>query len=242
MIEKTSMLYWFPKIKDIDIPQPKTDIMQVNATREAWVDFIDGKKDSLLEQSSFIEEVRSRAEKIGYPLFLRTDQASGKHGWKNTCYVESKENLIKNLKGVIEFSFMADIVGLPIDAVVFREYIPMKNLFTAFHGEMPVNPEIRFFVKDGEILCWHWYWIEDAIRNPSIENWKEIIEKEKDDLFEEVNNFVRMSAQKIAILFKDDGYWSVDFCKAKDGRWWLIDMADGFRSWHPENCEERLVK
>jgi hypothetical protein len=35
-----------------------------------------------------------------------------------------------------------------------------------------------------------------------------------------------------------DGYWSVDFCKAKDGRWIFIDMAVGEDSWHPE-CAER---
>lgn len=33
------------------------------------------------------------------------------------------------------------------------------------------------------------------------------------------------------------GYWSIDFCKAKDGRWILIDMATGERTWHKEDCE-----
>ena len=33
------------------------------------------------------------------------------------------------------------------------------------------------------------------------------------------------------------GYWSVDYWKAKDGRWILIDMAEGEKSWHPSKCK-----
>jgi len=42
-------------------------------------------------------------------------------------------------------------------------------------------------------------------------------------------------ANQVAGIFPE--YWSVDFCKAKDGRWILIDMATGDRSWHDESCE-----
>jgi len=31
-----------------------------------------------------------------------------------------------------------------------------------------------------------------------------------------------------------DGYWSVDFAYGKNGKWYLIDMATGEHSWHPE--------
>ena len=42
-------------------------------------------------------------------------------------------------------------------------------------------------------------------------------------------------AKQVAEKFK--GFWSVDFCKAKDGRWILIDMAIGEDSWHPKDCK-----
>ena len=32
-----------------------------------------------------------------------------------------------------------------------------------------------------------------------------------------------------------EGFWSVDFCKGADGQWYLIDMATGANSWHPEH-------
>ena len=56
-------------------------------------------------------------------------------------------------------------------------------------------------------------------------------------------DMVMLVKEKIAPLFK--GCWSIDFCKAKDGRWILIDMAvgigKGFKqrgSWHPKTCKK----
>jgi hypothetical protein len=34
-----------------------------------------------------------------------------------------------------------------------------------------------------------------------------------------------------------DGWWSVAFAKTKDGRWILIDMAEGEMSFHDLECE-----
>ena len=31
-------------------------------------------------------------------------------------------------------------------------------------------------------------------------------------------------------------FWSIDFARTRDGLWWLIDMAAGDQSWHPESC------
>jgi len=47
-------------------------------------------------------------------------------------------------------------------------------------------------------------------------------------------------AKMVAEQFK--GYWSIDFCKAKDGRWILIDMATGQKSWHPDCPNKVKVK
>jgi hypothetical protein len=115
----------------------------------------------------------------------------------------------------------------------------MKNLFLAFKG-MPINPEIRFFVKDGEVLCWHWYWIEEAIEKGTYKiklpkNWKEIIEKEKEDLIK-TNEIALLEGDAIIMASHFQGYWSIDFCKSKKGLWYLIDMAKGLASWHPEDC------
>jgi len=227
-MKKSSMLFWYPKIMGLDIPQPKTEIVKIN---NDIINVCDGDFSSL---EPYMKEINEKCKIIKYPLFMRTDHLSGKHQWKNTCFVENKENLKGNISRLVEDSFIADIVGLPVYALVFREYILMKELFTAFYGDMPVNPEIRFFVKDGEILCKHWYWCNEAIVNPSVDNWKKLMDKEKDEITEKEKQLLKGHALKVAEQF--EGYWSVDFCKAKDGTWYLIDCAVGSASWHPKDC------
>jgi len=230
MENKSSMLYWYPKIKDLDIPQPKTIVLEfLGYTSGDWCGFVD---DGF--PKDMIAKIKVACKEFGYPVFIRTDSASGKHDWKKSCFVESEDKLVGNLSRVVEFNLIASIMGLPMNAIIVREYVPMKNLFTAFYGEMPVNPEIRFFAKDGEILCKHWYWIEEAITNPSVKNWKEIMKKEKKSLEGRKDLFLFDKALRVASEFK--GCWSIDFCKSKDGIWYLIDMAVGNESWHPENC------
>lgn len=233
---KNSLLYWYPKISELGIPTPETEIV-VLKNLPTLISLCDGDFSPLQPQW---EEILGKARKIGFPLFMRTDEFSSKHNWKNTCYVEKEADLRQHIQTLFEDSYCADILGLPIRAIVFRKFIPMKNMFTAFHGEMPVNPEIRFFVKDGEVKCYHWYWVEDAIENGTREDklpfdWKDRIKNAKRDYLSG-NDLIWLTndARKVAKQF--DGYWSVDFCLSKENRWILIDMALGELSWHPE-CE-----
>ena len=241
-MERNSLLYWYPKLKDLGIPTPKTEIVELKNQHSELIPICDGDM-SPLEPNW--KEILQKARKIGFPLFMRTDEFSGKHNWKKTCYVEKEENLKQNIYHLIEDSFCADVVGLPIRAIVLREFIPMKTLFTAFYGDMPVNPEIRFFIKDGEVLCWHWYWIEDAIEKGTPKDklpfdWRYRLEDAKKKYLTG-NDLLWLTNDVRKIAKKFDGYWSVDFCMSKDNRWILIDMAEGHKSWHP-NCRFKEVK
>jgi hypothetical protein len=227
MIED-SMMLWYPKIKNLDIPQPKTEIYEI--PKNVLENLCEENMENL--DMNAVKEVANR---IGYPLFLRTDLASGKFFWKMSCFVEKEEDLQSHIFEVISFNQCAGVVGLPFEALVFREYIQMKNLFTAFYGEMPVNPEIRFFVENGEVLCWHWYWAMEAIKQPSVSNWKEILENEKKSVFGNEILWLTTDARKVSKVL--DGYWSVDFCKAKNDKWILIDCARADLSWHPDDCK-----
>jgi len=225
-MNKDSLLYWYPKIKDLPIPQPKT--LWVVIDRAEWVSALYG-KNKIREEK--ITEIYNTARKIGYPLFLRTDHASGKHEWKDTCYVPSEDQLIPHVFRVIEFNELADILGLPYKALVFREFIELDWKFKAFWGEMPVSRERRYFIKDGKVLCHHPYWVEDAIRKPSIENWRELLKELNTETTDEIEILTGYAEMVARVL---DGYWSVDFAYGKNGKWYLIDMATGEHSWHPE--------
>jgi len=230
-----SLLYWYPKVKDLDIPMPKTEIVELKNTHVELMTIIDGNF-SVLEP--YWREILDKSQKIGFPLFMRTDEFSSKHNWKNTCYVQSETELKEHIRNLFEDSFCADVWGLPLRAIVFREYIPMKNLFVAFRGEMPVNPEIRFFIKDGKVQCWHWYWIEEAIKESRKlpKDWKERLIRAKSD-YMLGQNLILLTDYATTVAEHIEGYWSVDFCLSKEDTWFLIDMAQANQSWHQPKCK-----
>jgi hypothetical protein len=223
------MLYWHPKIKDLDIPQPKTEILEMQVGMDEWFKWLDGKASIIPD---YYDRIHETSLKIGYPLFLRTDQVSGKHDWIDTCYVQSERDLMRHVARVVEFGMNVDIVGLDTRALVFREFIEMDSLYTAFRG-MPVSPERRYFISDGEVVCHHPYWIKGAIQTPSRPDWKKLSDKMNRESKSEVR-LLTAYAQKVAQFV--DGCWSVDFCRARDKTWYLIDMALASQSWHPKSC------
>lgn len=229
-LDRSSLLVWWPKTNDIAIPVPKTAIVPLsNKDGRA---FLDGKP----LPSNFILTLREYARAIEYPLFLRTDQASAKHGWKDASYVPDEKALPSHLGQVLEFNELAHIMGLPYEAVVLREYIPLESSFEAFYGRLPIAKERRYFVRDGEVICHHPYWIEDAIEghSPSKENWKELLSELNREHLVEV---ALLSAYAKGVSRAIEGYWSVDFACSRTGEWYLIDMAEGHLSWHPD-CDK----
>ena len=231
-LDKSSLLVWWPKTNDIGIPVPKTEIVRLsNKDGRAYMD-----GGSL--ESGFVATLQLRAKVIGYPLFLRTDQASNKHGWKEASYVPSEKELLPHLGQVLEFNELAHIMGLPYEAVVLREYIPLQSSFEAFYGRLPIAKERRYFVRDGEVICHHPYWIKDSIEghNPSEENWEELLSKLNKEGVEEVR---LLSDYAKGVSKSIEGYWSVDFACGRTGKWYLIDMAEGELSWHPE-CDAQV--
>lgn len=231
VMDKTSMLYWWPIVKDLGIPVPKTEIVEV--PYEHLIGLLDGKP--LPEE--YFEAVLGAKDLVGFPLFLRTDMASAKHHWEETCYISEMKELFKHIWSLIDNTLAAGMFGeLDPNALVFREYVPMATQFTAFWGKLPINPERRYFIRDGIVECHHSYWIEDAISKsgfpPSVFGWKQILAAMNEESGEEVGLLSWYAIQVARVL---PGYWSVDFCKARDGRWILIDLAEGEKSWHPEH-------
>lgn len=234
--DKNSLLYWYPKISDLGIPTPETKIVLLSDRERK--EYLFGEDDwfntSRLEKK--VEKVIKEEFKL--PIFMRTDYYSGKHSWNKTCYVDNLGKLSKNLFELVVESKMADVMGagLPLNAVVVRGFIPMDSKFTAFFGEMPVNPERRYFIRDGKVLCHHPYWIKEAIQKgtskPLPENWGGIVDEINIESKEEIKILTGYSKGVADVL---DGFWSVDFCKARDGRWVLIDCAEGNKSWHPNH-------
>jgi hypothetical protein len=221
-----SMLYWYPKVKDL-VPTPKTIMVPVK-TDEPFYDLLDGNP----LPPNLEKELKKAANKIGYPLFMRSDVFSGKHDWQYTCYVPKEEALTSHLRSLADSQFA--LWGMEaIKAIVFREYIPMDFKFLAFYGSMPVNSERRYFIKDGKIICRHPYWVKDAIIRPSSPRWEEYLKEMNTETLQEIDELTHYANLMAGVL---DGFWSLDFCRAATGKWFFIDAAIGERSWHPEDC------
>lgn len=218
LAEKSSLLNWFPVVEKLDIPIPEAVIVKVPTSPE---------------------NIREKANKIGYPLFMKTDLIAGKHDWENTCFVESEEYLDYNIANLIAESEVADMeAGTPLNALVFRKYIELDSRFKAFLG-MPVARERRYFIDKGKVLCHHPYWILHAIRfwfgTKEPKNWKCLLKEINTETDQEIS-ILSSYAQMVADVFKDD--WAVDFAQAKMGTWYLIDMQRSEISWHPD-CQIR---
>lgn len=229
---KNSLLYWYPKIQGLDIPQPRTMIVPISKEEKKSV------YEERIPKSLTAKVQAVIQDNFTLPVFIRTDLASGKHQWKKSCYYDGSTELWENLWHIVSFNLCADIFGLDFEAMVVREFIPMDTRFTAFWGDMPVNPERRYFIKDGKVLCRHPYWQKEAIaassKEPSHTNWEQLCAEMNTEIYEDA---VLLHRYSYMVALELDGYWSIDFCKAKDGKWILIDCGTGERSWHPASCK-----
>jgi len=232
-INKSSMLYWYPLIKDLSIPQPKTEIV---LQKDDWWGYLDGKPFS--EEDIII--LRDTIEKIGLPCFMRTDLASGKHNYLDTCYIGTIADLEKHLFRLIEANALHD---LWFNAIIIREFIYLGCKFKAFDG-LPIASERRYFIRDGKVICHHPYWHLDAIRfyrrTEDQENleWQKLLYEMNIESETEISLLTSYAGMVGAVL---NDSWSIDFAKDSEGRWWLIDMALAEQSWHPD-CKNKLTK
>jgi len=232
--KENRMEFWYPKIPE-SIPKPKTEIIMINPE---WTK--DGSNMTISEGE--FENIERKSEKFKFPLFMRGSETSGKHDWKETCFVKDKSEIRRKVIALIEDSMLKDI---GCNSIVLREYIKMDTRFWAFHGRMPVNPERRYFIKNGEIICHHPYWIQDAIYRPvdsEDEPDLEWIEKLKEMNIESNEEIEYLTKYSEDIAKNFNGSWSIDFCKDIKGYWFCIDMALAEDSWHPKCPKKDKLK
>ena len=231
--DRTALSYWFPKLVAADLPVPETAPipMPARAQEDIWRIF-DGKEMTGAAQP-FFDTVKSVADLIGYPCFLRTDHTSAKHDWERTCCLDGPDNIAEHVIGIVEYSEMAGLIGLPYSRWVVREILPTRPIGVCPRfGNMPISREFRFFVEDAEIQCWHPYWPREALQQGGADNIESVYEQlckveDEGPLLE------LASAAGEAV----GGAWSVDLLETERG-WYVIDMAEAEKSFHWEGCEK----
>lgn len=230
---RNGMAYWFPLLKQIKMRVPKTILVH---TGDADLSpMVDGQEPTNFD--NFYNRLVSAIDEMGTPCFLRSGMTSNKHAWDNSCYVTStdKKHIARHIYEIVEYSYMANIAGLPLDYSIWavRDLIKTKPLFTSFQN-MPITKERRVFIKDGKVQCNHPYWLKSAFDRYSPEEWK-LHGEELAFLSKEEEEELTSMATYVGKYFT--GYWSVDFLQDVNGDWWLTDMAVGDRSFHHPECK-----
>lgn len=233
--DPNSMLIWWPKVKDLPIPMPETIILPELEERslDRFYFAMTEREEIPSKWGEYFDQIIEATNKIGFPLFLRTDLCSGKHRWNKTCYVENRNTLLTNIVEVIEYGLLADIMGLNHKAIVLRKFIELDWKFKCIY-DLPIAPERRYFINKGKVQCHHPYWPEEALkdRKPDKENWKELLKGVNKETKKEIKLLTSYAELAASIFY--DSFWSIDFAKSKKGIWYLIDMATGKESWHPK--------
>ena len=233
MPDRTALSYWLPKLEAAGLPVPKTTLvaMPAEALRDIYRVF-DGEAMTGRAQP-FFDDIKVAADAIGYPCFLRTDHTSGKHNWERTCYLAGPDAIPAHVIGIVEYSGMAGIVGLPCDVWAVREFLPTRliNVAPRF-GNMPICREFRFFIEDAHIRCWHPYWPREALEQGGVGA------AEIDSVYEQlcqVDDEAPLMELASAAGHAAGGAWSVDLLETARG-WHVTDMAEAEKSFHWEGC------
>lgn len=225
----SSAVYWLPAATracdEHGIPYPPYRMFKVDGVATDWV-------------YAHEEELKQAARELGYPVFVRTDQISHKHDFIDSCYVTREEDLIPHIVSISLYGALALMPAQPTNAIIIRKYIEPDFKFRAFNG-LPIAPERRYFVRDGQVVKHMPYWPEDAIRfyghTKEPDGWREVLKEMNEETDEEIHLLTKYAEAIANEVAKDtagiEQYWSIDFMKGRDGKWYFIDMAHGNVSW-----------
>ena len=248
----SSMLCWWPVVKDLGqvssmVCVPETAIYEPEQGNLNFVKWwiLEPKKEKPLDVVDFENKLRAFIQEIPwarYPLFIRTDQFSGKHIFREACWIPDEEHLLPNLYNLIEYGEKVNFIGFYHRAIVIREFLELDSRFEAFGG-MPVAPEYRAAVTPTSVKLYE-YWPEQAIASGRKDclppDWRQRRKVMYDGILEDEKVELKRVAQ--IIQRKLGGEWSIDFAKAKNGKWYLIDMALLHESWLPDRDKKAEKK
>lgn len=234
-IDKNRLSYWYPILREV-IPEdrmPHTVIVRYEGGGSP-ISLCDGETPD--GWWAFLHKLEREAGKIGYPVFLRHDLFSGKHGWIQTCYVSNGNQLSSHVAQIIEDWHMVNMRADPDgdDTWVLREFIPIKQpVLMAFAG-MPIGRERRCVVRDGEVEEVFPYWPVRAFEWNAPKRITEAIGLISSITREELA-IIEPLAESVGKALGGD--WTVDFMESERG-WMLIDCAQLKDSWTP-SLEDR---
>lgn len=245
-LDPNSADFWLPRLSQVAIAGEAPPFLLLPATRvvpydhQALVAHLNGEPWGGMEAlvDAVWGAVWGTARDPWIPAFLRTDLASAKHDGPASYLLTSKEqtrNAICRTAEDNELKFWP--FGPFPRSFLVRRWLNLNHGFRAFGhgvgGGHRIANEWRLFADPYGVRCEHFYWPAETIVNPDRENWRPILAALAK---RQPSDYVRSMAQKAATALSVNGEpWSIDFAEDTSGIWWLIDVAQGESSWHPEH-------
>lgn len=242
--DHNSLLYWYPEVKDY-FPTPETWTLSPPDLID-WMD--DGVPDVWFKKITTLLGGK-------YPVFFRTDHASNKHEWKESCIIHNEREIKLKISRTLDFNYSVDLWP---QHLVFRELLKPYGGnshrrwggFDAFKG-FPVGRELRFFVAEGKVQCVHRYWAHEVFVK---DQWAaRTIPRDWDLRWKKLYNIPASQISMLSGRIENDfspalktESWSADFMYASRGnsgvfQWFLIDMALSHLSFHPDHSTDLIT-
>lgn len=222
--DRISMLYWYPRIKELDVPLPETELFSIDGT-ETTFEIQEGglDMDKLIEtmQNIPVEDIQELVES------LPTENAHIRSDWKASRLAGGEGRKITPEPKFIHEQVMHLIdsmamTGFPSRSLVVREWIEVDELARSY--DAGICPEVRFIIDEGEVLGGFVDVYEDDFdRSFSPEEAEEILdelEQRLENNYDQIESWAKAIAEEL-----DDTGWSVDFIQDVDGNWHITDMA-----------------
>ncbi|AXH60081.1 ATP-grasp domain-containing protein [Pseudomonas amygdali] len=225
---KNAFASWFHAVEGSGVNYPATLSYPLSINLQTSMMGEPIEEDPSPEVDALVAAIQKFGNEHGFPLFIKTSFTSNKHDWAETCHLANgnRDTVMRQVYNLWEFQAMCS-PHLFTPELIVRKMIEVEPVFEAFMG-MPVTEEFRLFARDGKLEAYQPYWPVSAIRNPSVEDWEARLATIKTPKKEDLQY---MTKHAEAISKNLGGYWSVDFLRGKDGKLWLIDMAEGDRSY-----------
>lgn len=222
--ERISMLYWYPRIEDLDIPIPETEFFSLDGTDSTFEIQKGGlDMDQLLEtmQNIPVNDIQAKVES------LPTEKAHIRSDWKASRLSGGEGRKITTEPKVIHEQVMHLIdsmamTGFPSRSLVVREWVEVDEIARSY--DAGICPEVRFIVDEGDVLGGFVDIYEDDFDTSFTTEEAEAILAELESRLEEDYDQLESWAKLIAEELDDTG-WSVDFIQDESSNWHLTDMA-----------------
>lgn len=211
----TSIASWYPEVEKTSVPMPDTTSINLDRSGSGMPDFDN-------------QKVRQAADSVGGTAHVRCALSGGRKAHRVVADAEDVEMPICHI--------LSDhaMMNLPHGSTVYlREWLDLDR---APDERTTRHPEVRFFIRDGSVVCWHIRM--DEMNDPGEAQPNCVTEAKKAVLND--GETLLSYAQEVADHFdahyrfdsdhpthddKTFSWWSVDFVQNTSGKWYLTDMA-----------------